>query len=189
MDRRVRGLELEAMKIAVEIQNWIRSRDRIDVYLNFNRADQLKLLKLRTWEQVYKVSLFEIMDIIVEPIRVHSNLRRRRYGLGTSVASLTGYHAERILATIIGRKYPAGENVGLWREAERDRQMRAEKIDELDGMEPREEKRQGILRMVLVDSFVENYVRSVIQRRDKMIAESGARWRRRKAYRDNPWRM
>lgn len=183
-----RILEQEAMKIVIELQNWIRSRDKVNLYLNFKQEDRMRLLRLRTWEYVYKIPISEILDIIVEPIRVHSNLRSRRYGLGTSVSSLTGFHAERILSTIVGRRYPAGEQISFWREAERDRQLHVEKMDALEGAHPRDDHGRGsFLDLAVEDGFLETYSHSVVAQRDLLRREGEAKWRTRKSYRNSPW--
>lgn len=188
---KVAALEHEALLVASEVQDWIQSRDGVAVRLNFSQPDRLKLLRLRTWEIVYCVSLFEILDIIVAPIRQHSVGKLRgtkwRYGLGTSVSSLTGWHAEQILTTIIGRRYPTNEHLGFWREQERDRQLEAERMDACDGQVLRE-ARKSPEDFESLDDYMADYNARVKKARDRERVAVDAEWRRRKAYRWNPWR-
>lgn len=187
---RIRSLEHQSFLMASRVQDWIEARDGVKIRLALKRIDRLKLLRLRTWEIQTKLDLFEILDIVVPPIREHSKLKLsqsdERYGLGTSVSSITGDLAQQILSTIIERTYPDNEHLTVWRELERDRQLEAERLDTHDA-KPRE-GRKFLKDFDSPEDYVRYYTSMITKLRDRDLVEGDAKWRRRKAYRNNPWK-
>jgi len=186
---RMRALEHQSFLMASRVQDWILHHDGVEVRLALKQLDRIRLLRLRTWELQTRLDLFEILDIIVPPIREHSKGQLKRteavYGLGTSVASITGSLALQILSTIIERTYPDNEHLAFWREAERDRQLAAELADACDGQV---RERKTMQDFDSIESYTTYYSQLVARERQRNALEESARWRRRKAYRNNPWK-
>ena len=186
-----RQLLFAGHKVAVEIQAWLRANGQHKVVYNithFKLADQLRLLRFRTWSLVYKVDIGEILDIVVPVLRsYHSSYRPTGRGLGMTLGTLTGKMAEDVLRKELERRYPQNENVEVWREEERDRQLYAERMEELDGAAPRETVRGTMQDAALDPGYVDRYAKVVLAARERLRKEQDARWRTRKSYRGNPW--
>jgi hypothetical protein len=165
-----------------DLERWIDTRDDRRVRLFLNDKDKLRLLRLRVWSMRYKISIPEILDLIVKPLR--KKVRGRARGLGLSIATLTGAVAEEILEDRIVERYPDGANISAWKETERDRQLLAEWLEETDGM-PVHDSVITLLEVGDVEDYTKAYATRIAAARKRNESEL---WRRRrKRYRGNPW--
>ena len=178
-----------AAEISREVEKWLLDHDKIEVWLKLKPEDQARLLRLRVWSLRFGVPVSEIMDIVVPPLRAAMDLKRyrKRYGIGFPVSILCGRTAEKILTTIIGRRYPNGEQHAALREFLREQQLDAERLEELDGLTPKQNPVQSLLSAESLTDYVESYAREVMSVRARNRTEGSAKWRRRKRYRGNPW--
>lgn len=176
-----------ANEITAELDRWIQRKDGRGVRLRFKAIDQARLLRLRVWAWRYKVELQELLDLIMPILRAQVKGKKSGFGLGLRVTTLTGDAAERILAAEVHKRYPDRENVVIWRDKVRQEQLEAERMEELDGLKPREEKISRLLETDSVREFIASYYDRIEQarKRDRIAREQS--WRKVKAYRGNPW--
>lgn len=168
---------------------WVRMRDGKDVPLHLSKADQLRLLKYRTWMFRYYLPVQEILDLTIPILRqqIRRKYVKRKYvrGLGVSVAALTGAGAERILQEQIRKTYPDSEHITIWRERERDRQLAVERAESLGGM-PETDRGLRLSDCATPEIFMARYERR-LQRLRLEAAEADNPQRRKRQYRFNPW--
>ena len=165
-----------------EAEKWILLRDGKRVKLFLSRSDKLRLLKLRIWEMRYRISILEILDLILPALR--KNIRAGGKGLRVSVATLTGDVAETILQDRLAEKYPDGANITVWREAELDRQLMAERMEETEGMPVRSDTVVTLLEVGDTKEFILAYSGRIMKAREKNRIPA---FRKSKRYRGNPW--
>lgn len=177
-----------ANAIMTEVENWLLSRERKQLRLNFRVLDQARLLKLRVWEQRYCVGIPEILDLIMPILRAQVKRIRKSGGLGITVAAMTGDGAEKILVQELKKKYPDGENVTVLRERMREQQLQAEEEADNDGMRTRDRSVRSVLDSISIGDFAKAYSSSIIRKRMRVQSELNNPVRRRKAYRGNCWR-
>ncbi len=174
-----------ASMVTRDIERWIEVREQRRARLFLSEKDKLRLLRLRIWSMRYKISILEILDLIVPVFRKKFRLKGQGKGLGIPVSTLTGAVAEEILQDRLTEQYPDGANITAWKFAERERQLDAERMDEADGMAVREPKMPTLLEVGDVAEYSRIYAERVAQTR---AAQSNQDWRKRRMYRDNPWR-
>lgn len=174
-------------EIISELDDWILKTDGKEVRLRFKPIDQVRLLKLRVWETRYKLSIEEIMDLIMPILRYHMLRKKTSYGLGVSVRSFTGTGAERILIKELEKTDPDGQHEEVWRQLEQETQLEAEAREERDGLPAK-------ANLVILPLDVENtqdwatwYQGKIERRRNTYRELIRQEWRKRKNYRGNPW--
>jgi hypothetical protein len=143
---------------------------------------------LKVWSYRYHVSVPEILSLVLPYLRKTINTNKKRYGLGVTIAALTGAGAEKILCEALFQKYPTDEHVSVWREAERMRQLEAEAREERGGLE--QKHISGPVSLLEADSaekFLESYSKRIITRRDRLRAAYSDPERKKLHYRSNPW--
>lgn len=150
---------------------------------NPKHEDQVRLLKLRMWEQKYRVSLKYILDTLVphyEKLGKRKTGRANSKGLGTTIAILTGPAAEEYLCERIAKDFPDNENVIDWKEKERQRCLALLDKEELIGR-PRKILSYPTLSeyMKVYRKKVEKARRSTSKRETKLAKQP---------WRNNPWR-
>jgi hypothetical protein len=181
----------EANKIINQISRWVESHDGSKPFINYKPIDQVRLLTLKTWELRYHLPILEILDLLVPPLRKHIAKRpgkKKKYnGLGVSIVTLCSHGAEEILQRAIEKKYPDSEHVSIWRSTTRDRQLKAEKIEALEGLSARVSRPSSILDYDLVSEFSADYCASVDKKRLEHTNALLDPKRKRKRYRFNPW--
>ena len=174
--------------VIAELQHWIETRDKKHIHLKFTPLDQARLTRFRVWEYRYRMSIEEILDLILNPLREQMNLHSRHYGLGVSVRALLGKKAEAILQDHIKRYMGQVETGITWRQREQEKQLLREKQDELDGLSVREATAgRSLLECDSVKEFIRNYELHITVQREELRKASAQRWRRRKNYRGNPF--
>jgi hypothetical protein len=178
-------LAREANQIIRQLELWLETRESKSIRLQFKPIDQARLLRLRTWEYRYKLSIGEILDYILIILRKQMPKGKTFYGLGVPVPTLTGSAARRILEDQIEENFPDGTLETIWRERERQDQLKREQEEELAGLGTQPTKL--LLDFESSQEFVQDYV--IRTEREKMEYERSRRekWRQRKSYRDNPW--
>lgn len=177
-----------AGEVQAVIARYLEEREGKRFYGKFKRIDMLRLTKLRVWSWRYKVGIEEILILTLPYLRKSlSTQQKARYGLGCSVAALTGAGNEKILVEALRQKYPGNEHQDAWRERERRKQLEAEEIEETDGLQVRARQARGMLESDSVKHYIESYRRRVLGMRRKMNQQLGSARRKRKHYRGNPW--
>jgi hypothetical protein len=187
MNPEVTELWRRSNEIQSAIEQWIQDHDGKHVPVRYKRADQIKLLKFRTWQLRYKLSIPEILNLIVWVLRTKMLGRGKGYGLGVSVRTLVGQGSERILQEEIAKFYPANEHIAMWRDQERERQIEAERNEDLDGMASTNGKVPTLMECDTVDKYIARYKKKILHSRQVHEVEVTKTSRRRKAYRGNPW--
>jgi hypothetical protein len=166
---------------------WLEAREGKSIYGKFKRIDILRMVKLQVWSWRYRLEIEEILDLVVPYLRdTVTTKQKKKYGLGCSIASLTGDGSEKILVNAIAQEYPDGEHKYAWRQREQQRQLEAERLEESDGLVVKERAPRGILDFDSVEEFLQYSARRVERIRRKRSAEYGPK-RRSKKYRGNPW--
>lgn len=176
-------------EIATRIEAWIREREGKRVFPGrLKRADLLRLTRLRVWSWQYKVEIEEILSLTLPYLRKSTvGQMKSRYGLGCTIAALTGTGNEKILVEALRLKYPGGEHRDIWRDAQRAAQLAAEEYEDNDGLVPHSRRVKGLLESDSTADFLSSYRRRVLAARSRNAAELGSARRRRKKYYLNPW--
>ena len=188
MNLEVTELWRRSNEIQSAIEHWIQDHDHKHVPVRYKPADQLKLLKFRTWQLRHKLSVPEILNLIVPVLRGQMLGRGRNYGLGIGVRTLVGRGSERILLEEIAKFYPSSEHISMWRDQERERQIDAEHNEDLDGMESTSNKIPTLMDCDSVDQYLSRYKKKILHSRQVHEVEVTKASRKRKAYRGSPWR-
>ena len=175
-----------AAEIIIQMEEWMKRRDKKRTRLTYKKADQPRLLRLRTWSMRHHLPITEILDLLV-PVLKERILYKSKYGFEIPVKVLTGAAAGRILRYEIAKRYDGNEHILAWREMERERQLRAERIEELEGIPLKPRLHEAMPENETVSEYVDHYTQSVMQNRQRERQAAGERWRRRKKYRNSPW--
>lgn len=156
-------------------------------HLVFKKPDQLRLLKLHAWSLQYYIPVGEILEMVVPPLRSMIKKKRKNYGLGVSIPTLTGNGALRILQEEITKRYPNGEHYAVWRVQEQAKQLEAERVDELDGVPIKAARSRSLLEAPSVEAYITSYRRQILTARDTNNKALSSAVRKRKQYAGNPW--
>lgn len=177
-----------AGEISAIIESWLSEHEGKTLYAHFKKVDLLRLTRLQVWSWKYKVSIDEILSLTLPYLRKSlSSTQQTRYGLGCSIASLTGLGNEKILVEAIRQKYPGAEHRDIWRQAERRKQLDLELEEDSDGLPVRHRVMPGMFDCDSVVGYLKSYRVHVLGVRQKLAAESSRASRKRKLYRGNPW--
>ena len=183
MSQHQRTLTRLTARVQSEIADWIERRDGVRARLHLKKADVLRLLRLRVWGMRYYTGIGEILDFVLPVLR--KKVRGRTHGgLGVSVSTLTGVVAEQILKDRLSERYPDNAHIMAWREAERLRQLRAERDEETGGVTVRVKEMPTMLEVGDVAAYSRKYADMVQAARKGNMVPS---WRKKRNYRGNPW--
>lgn len=177
-----------ANEIVTGIEHWLKEHENKLWYAHLKKVDLLRLLKLRIWCDRHCVDLDELLSLVLPYLRKSITTKQKsHFGLGVSIATLTGNTAETILVEALRQKYQGKEHIVIWRERERQRQLDAEAREETEGLAMRQPRIGGILEAASAQDFLQSYRRRVMAARDKERAAYNDARRRKKRYRGNPW--
>ncbi len=175
-----------------DLECWLR-RGGKSVRLNLPPKSQAQLLRLQVWSIRYYLSVTEILDLIMPVLLSQIHRPKRSHGLGVSVGLLISDKTEHILQVEINRRYRELEHIKIAKTQEQERQLRAEQIEELEGL-PAREHYMGTIAVDMdgpisrsIDKFVVGYTQHALAKRSSYQTQLHAKWRTRKAYRNNPW--
>jgi hypothetical protein len=188
MNREVTELWRRSNEIQAAIEQWIQEHDHKHIAIRYKQQDQIRLLRFRTWQLRYRLTVPEILNFIVPVLRTQMLGRGKGYGLGISIRTLVGRGSERIIQEELAKQYPGAENITVWRDQERERQIEAEHNEDADGMELKSNRPTSLLQCSTVDQYLTRYKKQVLQSRQVHEIETTRTSRRRKAYRFSPWR-
>ena len=175
-------------EISAVIERWLQEHEQKRLYVRFKKVDQLRLTRLQVWSWRHFVSVEEILSLTLPYLRKSMTVSQKaRYGLGCSVAALTGRGNEKILIEAIRQKYPGAENRDIWRAEERQKQLAAEAAEDMDGLVARDKPERGLFDCDSVPDYIKSYRGRVLGVRRKLSLEAGNPLRRRKIYRGSPW--
>ena len=167
----------------------MKEREGKTLFVRFKPIDRLRLTRLRVWCWRYHIELDELLSLVLPYLRKSITTQQKaRFGLGVSIAALTGIGAEKILIEALKQKYPGGEYIEDWRERERNRQLLAERTEDMDGLRPA--RFSGPFRILDAESpsdYLKSYRQRVTAKRDSLRSAQSDKSRR-KPYRFNPWR-
>lgn len=167
------------------LEDYIRIEKGKSIHLHFKKDQQLKLLKLNLLSIRYKLSIPEILVILIPLIRDRMMHNRSTFGLGININVLCGQAAERMLFEELKKNDPGDERIELWKAKARDRQLEVEAAIDDDGVHDRVYNTP--LDAPSVASFINSYRQRVLSRRAADEAARADKSRRRKVYRNNPW--
>jgi len=154
----------------------------------FSRLDQLRLLRLQVWSWQYQVSVEEILTLLLPRLRkAQHKPTRRNSALGVTVAVLVSRTSRNILLDALYWTYPGKEHVDIWRDAERERQLEAERVEDAGGLATVAPASRTMLDFATVDDYLSSYRKRVFGKRRALDSALGDSKRRRKRYRGNPW--
>lgn len=176
-------------EIMGELELYLQQKTGEKIKLRYRPEKQARLLKLRVWSTRYRVPVGEVLEIILPVLRgrVPQN-KLRRHGIGVGVYTFVGRKAEEILKDELRRKYPDSEHLTLWREQERERQLERERTEDLEGLKPHRKPVVSLLESESMEDFLTGYRDSIQQEKSQQDRVQTETWRKRKAYRGNPWR-
>lgn len=185
MNSEITELWRRANEIVAMLELWILEHDEKSIHLTISRENQVRLLKLRTWQFRYYLPIRELLDILVPLLRDRVKRTKSSYGLGIGIRSLTGKGAEDMLKVEIARRYPGNEHIQVWKEMQRDQQLELELLEETDGMAVRPEKLITIQNAESAEQFLASYTKQIEARRKTVQSDNSQR--QKKKYRGNPW--
>lgn len=166
------------------INDWLLTREANRFGITLSGLDQTRALRLKIWSLRYRLSVEEILDILVPILRTLVKKPKKNIILGIRIAGLTGDGAEKILKSEIEKRYPEHEHVALWREMERERQLCRERED--DGGIVAPDRIGGMLDYPTLQAYCDSYRSKIEERRRN--DEVNEKQRRKRNYRWNPYR-
>ncbi len=176
-------------QITSEIERWLHTREAKTIPLRFKAIDQARLLRLRVWSVKYYIPIIEILDILIPELRLLAKKKNPRYAIGVSISMLCGSGAEKLLRDKLSRRYPDSEHFLLWREHTRDAQLEAEAKDTSESdLISRSTGYKRLIDAPSVLDYVQQYESKITEKSDQQQIAVSQKWRRRKAYRGNPFR-
>jgi hypothetical protein len=182
---------MAARDVQSEVEAWITNHDNAPGRLYLKPQDQFRLLILKAWTFKFKITMEELLDILIPVLRKVTKEKQARYkpgGLMVQVSALTGNYARSIVTSTLGQKYPNQEHLLLWRERQRKMQLEREEEEELEGLAARDKDPFALLDEGDVQSFISGYIKKSVKRRQQMQDALEEEWRRRKHYPSgNPW--
>jgi hypothetical protein len=186
----LRQIKSRAFEVQTALDVWLYRHNKRGRYRRAHPNAALRLLRIKVWSERYQLPLDECVDILITAFnefqwggRIHG-----KFGMGISINTLTSANAERILAKEIEKRYPDKGNRTIWREMMCQSQLNVERLDETGGLMPHERGPKTLLEAGSVDEYVAGYRDRVTRRREEYDRAVNQPWRRRKAYRNNPWR-
>lgn len=180
---RVSELWSAAHEMVAEIGLWLAVHDGKEPFLRFTREDQVRLLRLKTWQLRYYLSIQEILSFVVPVLRSTVKRKSKRWALGITVRSLTGEAAERILQEQLKKTYPGGEHIQVWKDREQENQIEVEQM--LEGDLVSSGKTIDVLHAESLEDYVSRYRARIQHLRQERSAQM--RKHRKKPYRWNPF--
>lgn len=176
-------------QITSDIERWLRIRESRSIPLRFKPIDQARLLRLRVWSVKYYIPIIEILDILIPELRLLTKKKSPRYALGITMQMLCGSGAEKLLQDRLRRRYPESEHFLLWREQLRDAQLELEaKEDSGSDLISRSTGYKRLIDAPSVSDYVLQYESKITEKSNNQSIAVSQKWRRRKAYRGNPFR-
>ena len=176
----------QAARVIAVCERWLASRDQNRTALKFNKVDQLKLTTLNVWAMRHRISVMEVLDILLPILRTQTR-GLRHSALGVPVKVLTGSRAKAILEEHVRRRYPDKEHVQLWKETERDRQLEAERAEDMEGLTTKSQGIGGLLDYSSTKAYTDAFIASIRRGRNAYMSAAGDKSRRKRKYRGNPW--
>lgn len=138
-----------------------------------NTAQQVKLLRLRTWHLRYKVPVSVILEILITYWQaVHKYRRTSKATLGIPLVHLVSNKSAIILQEKLAKQFPQYEHLDSWRAVQRQRYFASYRTLQLVGLNP--------VQLVSV------YQTEIHKRRKRMHYQMTVAFRRRR-YPENPW--
>jgi hypothetical protein len=189
INRRIQFVLGQAARMQQEIEEWCRTRDKKErVFIQYKTMDKVRLLKLQTWAMVNKITVLEVLDVLIPIFRAVIKTKRESSGLGVGIRTLTSQRAREILEDALKKRYPEREHIAVWKEKERELQIQREKMEETEGVEIRQrEMFLSPLEAPTLDVFVRAYRERIGKKRAQNESELRSKFRKRKRYRGNPW--
>lgn len=164
------------------VEGWLLTRDGNGRGLTLSSIDRVRLLRLKLWSLRYHLPVEEILDILLPILRAQVAKPKKRIMLGIRVPALVGDGALEILKREIDKRYPGHEHLALWRDAERQKQLRRECREE--GV-PTVEKALLMEEYPTLRAYCDAYRAKIGRvRREEEVNQSR---RSRRNYRWNPW--
>lgn len=177
------------MGVRRDIASWLEEHEDKVYYARLNDKDLLRLVRLRVWAFRHRVDMDELLTLILPHLRRTLGTLEtdvKRFGLGCTIASLTGNTAERILIEALRQKYPDGEWLADWREREIDHQLSVEMEEDLGGLKPKIRGPMNVLDAESSEAFIASYRKRIIATRNRLhTAFSDPK--RQMPYRHNPF--
>ena len=138
--------------------------------------DRYRLLSLRTWMLKYKLSLEEILGVLVPIWSGYIKSRKvvSAESLGFMVSTLCGDKSQEILERHIKKTYPHDEHIATWRQEKQETFMRKRKILEF--------YQAGSLK-----TYVDQYHKDALEERAYVTKFITSRKRTRRRWLDSPW--
>ena len=105
MHSQERVLLRRAMETTALVER-ILKRDYGVKWFGLKKEDEIRLLRLRQWEEKYRVSVAWILAHLLPVWRQKYAKHKSSTGLGVMVGTLVGQASERILREAIAKEYP-----------------------------------------------------------------------------------
>lgn len=189
MKNRLSELWSVTLQMVGELETYLQRQTGKRARLQYKSDKQVRLLRLKLWSVRYKISVQEVLDLIVPGLRSQmQGIKFKKYGIGVGVNALTGKKAEEILRDNLRDRYPDNEHLTLWREQEKERQLERERTEDLEGLKPHEKPVVSLLESDSMEEFLTGYRDSIQKEKSQQDRVQTETWRKRKAYRGSPWR-
>ena len=169
--RQERILARRVMAVLTEVEHVLRRNHNVK-WFRLKKEDEIRLLRLKQWEEKYRVSISYILGKLI-PFWTQKYAKYSKAVFGTTISTLVGSVSEKVLQEAVAKDYPDGENEKRWKAMTQQRQW----ARIWDG--PRKENWQDPIQAVR-----EYRNRMKLERADR---KSWARKLARRKYQGNPW--
>ena len=192
--RKLRNQEKNATKLKVFRLKWLIATIMEEEFgkkiYKLKKADLYRLFVLDTWRQRYRLSIRQILQILVPYYeKKFAKYSKKKTLFGTRLATLTGKHSEKFLELVLTEMYPDNEQVAEWRNR---RQLelleQREFAADWDGWEQElHERRKSLLDFKTPKQYARYYEKIVLRGRRKYKKEVTKAENKNRPYRGSPW--
>src|ERR1700679_2847856 len=113
IEREVSSIDSISKDYLQSVETVVSKIRKVPVKLWITKPDQYRLLTLRAWEIKYKVSLENILQILLpfwERFVQRRSKKMKKAGLNVRVSTLTGKKSEQVLKDQLSKLYPSSEH-------------------------------------------------------------------------------
>lgn len=103
------ALQMRTQQVLTEVEE-IMKKDFGVKYFRLKQEDQLRLLRLKQWEEKYAVSLRWMLKQLIPFWREKYSKYSGKVGFGVTISTLVGKVSEEIILGKIWEQFPDGEN-------------------------------------------------------------------------------
>jgi hypothetical protein len=175
-----RALRQRSMHVKLVLLKVLKEKFQLDTY-HMRPADRNRLVMFEVWAERHHVPLRYVLTEIITMSRAMGkryNKKKKKLGLGLSLAALTSKKFEAMLVEQMQQEYPGEENIDEWRLMEQEKAL---------GLTEARGKAVPLIDLRNTDTILYNYLERLKKRSRKLDRGESASWRTRRRWRGNPW--